>query len=266
MDVGCNTYSLSTLARADAFARLGALGFRDVELWTGHASYLRDDVDPAAVAAEARAAGLTVRAYCIGGLFGLPRPLVEARVERAFRFAAALGVNLVTGIVDRDAVPAVDVLCARHGMRFAIENHWYTEFARPVDYTATLVATSPLVGVNIDTGHFAFLGCDPAEAARLLGARTMNVHLKTVWRPGRLELLRRRLSKRYRMEPALPRPGDGLDAFVAALADAGYGGLLAVEHEAPGAEAELILFRERAEALVGRRVARPLPVEEEARV
>jgi sugar phosphate isomerase/epimerase len=263
MDVGCNTYCFARLSRGEAFARMGALGLRAVELWTGHASHLRDDVDPAAVAAEARAAGLTLRAYCIGGLFGLPEALVRARVERAFAFARGLGVRLVTGIVDRAAVPAVDALCARHGTSFAIENHWYTEFARPADY-AVLAAASPAVGVNVDTGHFAFLGCDLTQVARALGPRTLNVHLKVVRRPGRLELLRRRLQRRYHMEPALPRPGDGLDGFIAALADAGYRGLLAIEHEAGSADADLATYRDRARELVARRV--PLaPAREEAR-
>ena len=107
MDVGCNTYSLARLPRQAVFTELRALGFSLVELWTGHASYLRDDVDPVAVAAEARAAGLGIRAYCIGGLFGLPLPLVEERLRGAFQFARALGVDLVTGIVDRSAVEAV---------------------------------------------------------------------------------------------------------------------------------------------------------------
>ena len=252
MFVGCNSYSLSRLPRYEAFAQMRALGLRHVELWTGHASYLRDEVDPAAVAAEARVSGLVIHAYGIGGLCGLPVGLVEARLDRAFRFARGLGVGLVTGIVDRDAVAVADELCGRHGIRFAIENHWYAELARPEDCAAALADASPAVGVNIDTGHFAFLGCDLAEAARMLGGRTLNVHLKVVRAPGRLELFRRRFQKRYTMEPALPRPGDGLDTFIATLADAGYGGLLAIEHESPRAEAELAVCRDRARDLVGR--------------
>ncbi len=251
MIVGCNSYSLSRLPRYEAFAQMRALGLRDVELWAGHASYLLDEVDPVAVAAEARVAGLAIHAYGIGGLCGLPTGLVEARLDRAFRFARGLGIDLVTGIVDRDAVAVADALSGRHGVRFAIENHWYAELARPEDCAAALASTSPAIGVNIDTGPLAFLGCDLAEAARLLGARTLNVHLKVVRAPGRLEVFRRRFQKRYRMEPALPWPGDGLDVFIGALADVGYRGLLAIEHEAPEAEAELAVYRDRARQLVG---------------
>ena len=256
MNIGCNSYSLSRLPRYEAFAKMRELGLRDVELWTGHASYLRDEIDPAAVAAEARVSGLAIHAYGIGGLCGLPVGLVEARLDRAFRFARGLGVDLVTGIVDRDAVAVADELCGRHGVRFAIENHWYAELARPEDCAAALASASPAVGVNIDTGHFAFLGCDLSAAARMLGGRTFNVHLKVVRAPGRLEVFRRRFQKRYTMEPALPRPGDGLDAFIGALADAGYRGLLAIEHESPRAESELAVYRDRARQLVGRAFAR----------
>jgi sugar phosphate isomerase/epimerase len=252
MIVGCNSYSLSRLPRYEAFAQMRALGLRDVELWTGHASYLRDEVDPASVASEARVSGLVIHSYGIGGLCGLPLGLVESRLDRAFRFTRGLGIDLVTGIVDRDAVVVADELCNRHGVRFAIENHWYAEIARPEDCAAAVTSASPAIGINIDTGHLAFLGCDLADAARMLGARTLNVHLKAVRAPGRLEVFRRRFQKRYRMEPALPRPGDGLDVFVGTLADAGYRGLLAIEHEAPRVEAELPIYRDRARQLVDR--------------
>ena len=39
------------------------------------------------------------------------------------------------------------------------------------------------------------------------------------------------MQRDHRMTPALPGPHDGLDGFVAALRDAGYDGLLSVEHE-----------------------------------
>lgn len=251
MNLGCNTYSLKACRRADAFDHIRRIGFTAIELWVGHASYLDASVRPPEVAGEARAAGLHLGAYCIGGLFGLPLTAVRERVARAFEFGHGLGVDLVTGIIDRRAVPLVDRLCAKHAMRFAIENHWYAEFARPRDYTRTLADASPAVGVNIDTGHFAFLGCDLQAVGERLGARTLNVHLKAVRTPGRLARLAHRLRKEHRMPPALPGAGDGFTPFVAALRAAGYGGMLAVEHEADGVRLDdLRRYRERGAALV----------------
>src|SRR5215831_4125920 len=260
MDVGCNTYSLRDLERSEALARLRALDFTAAELWVGHASYLSIGISARQVAAEAARCGVALRAYCIGGLFGLRPRVVEDRLARAFDFARELGVRLVTGVLDRSAVPIADARAQRQGVRFGLENHWYTEIATPRDVLAALDACSPAVGAAIDTGHFAFLGCDLAAAARLLGPRVLHVHLKVVRRPATAARLLRQLRKRHQMEPSLPGPGDGLDAFAAALRAARYVGMLAVEHEGrddlPNA---LERYRRRAEMLAGRDATPPAP-------
>lgn len=247
MDVVCNTYSVRALARLDAFAFLRRLDVRAVELWAGHASYLSIGLSGRQVAAEAAHHGIALRAYCIGGLFGLRPRVVEDRLARAFGFAHELGTDLVIGILDRASVPLADTRAQRQGVRFAVENHWYTEVARPSEVAAALAGCSHAVGAAIDTGHFAFLGCDLAAAARLLAHRTLHVHLKAVRRPSAAARLLRRVRRRYAMEPAAPGAGDGLDAFLSALRAAGYGGMLAVEHEGqddlPGA---LACYRRRA--------------------
>src|SRR5262249_45417562 len=231
MVVGCNTYSLRGLPRCDAFAQLHELGYSAAELWAGHANYLSIRIPAPQSAAEASRNGIALRVYCIGGLFGLRPRVVEDRLARAFDFARKLDVGLVTGVLDRAAVRLADARAQRQGVRFALENHWYTEGARPRDGLAALDECSPAVGAAIDTGHFAFLGCDLAAAARLLGRRVLHVHLKVVRRPAVAARLLQQLRKRHQMVPSLPGPGDGLEAFASALRGAGYAGMLAVEHE-----------------------------------
>jgi sugar phosphate isomerase/epimerase len=250
MEVGCNTYSLRGLARLDALSLLRNLDFTAAELWAGHANYASVGLSAGQVAAEAADCGVALRAYCIGGLFGLRPRVVEDRLARAFDFACGLGVDLVTGVLDRAAVPLADARAQRQGVRFALENHWYTEVARPRDVLTALEGCSPAVGAAIDTGHFAFLGCDLASVARQLGRRTLHVHLKVVRCPFAAARLVRRLRKQHHMEPSLPGPGDGLDAFAAALRAADYTGMLAVEHEGQvDLPAALGRFRRRAETL-----------------
>jgi sugar phosphate isomerase/epimerase len=251
MEIGCNTYSLKALERTPALAEIRRIGFAAVELWAGHANYLEGTLDPRAIRRELDDLGLALRAYCIGGLFGLSIDAVADRVTRAFAFAGGLGVDLVTGIVDRHAVPVIDRLCGAHGMRFAIENHWYTEFARPEDYERPLHDASPAVGVNVDTGHFAFLGCDLGDVAARLGPRTLNVHLKAVQAPGRFELAWRRFRKYRKLDAALPGPSDGFAELAAGLRRVEYAGMLAVEHEADGIRSvDLGRYRARAMELV----------------
>src|SRR5262249_60840686 len=115
--------------------------------------------------------------------------------------------------------------------RSALRTPRHPATARPGTALAAPAGGSPAVGAVIDTGHLAFLGCDLAAAARLLGRRTLHVHLKLVRRPAAAARLLRQLRKRYQMEPSLPGPGDGLDAFAGALRAARYDGMLAVEHE-----------------------------------
>jgi len=253
MELACNTYTFRALGRPGVFARLAALGLPTVELWTGHAPYLAGEVSARAVAREAADAGLRLRAYCIGGLFGLPLATVEDRMARALDYARALGVALVVTIADRAAVARIDRLAQDAGIRVALENHWYTELARPADYVPVLAAASPAIGVAIDTGHFAFLDLDLASVARRLGPRTLHVHLKVVQRPGRVARAVRRWRRQMRMEPALPGEQDRLGPFVSALAATGYDGLLAIEHEASGdgdADAAVDRYRARAGALL----------------
>src|SRR4029453_17274532 len=178
MEVGCNTYSLRGVVRSEALAQLRALDFPAAELWAGHANYLSIGVSPRQVAAEAARCGIALRAYCIGGPFGLAPPVLEARLPRAFDFAREMGVHLVTGVLDRSAVPLADARAQRQGVRFALENHWYTDVASPRDVLAALEGCSPAIGAVIDTGHFAFLGWDLAAAGRLVGRHVMPVHLK----------------------------------------------------------------------------------------
>lgn len=257
MEVAVNTYSVRGLARAEALAMLRELDFHTVELWAGHASYLTVGLRGRRVAAEAADCGVRIGAYCIGGLFGLRPNVVDDRLARAFTFARELGVDLVTGMVDAEALPRADARARRQGVRFALENHWYTALARPRDLLAAVAGCSAAVGLTIDTGHLAYRGCDLTEAARLLGARTLHVHLKVVRPPPAAVRLLRRWQKRTAMEPGLPSDEDGLDGFVAGLRAHQYRGMLAVEHEATTDLAEgLALYRARATTLANGRALR----------
>jgi sugar phosphate isomerase/epimerase len=250
MEIGVNTYSLRAVDRTEAFRRLGAIELTDVELWAGHAPCV-DGPRARDVVRDATAHGLRLRAYCIGGLFGLPRDTVETRMAGALGFAAALGVDLVTAIVDPDAAPAVDRLAQGARMRIALENHWYTELARPADVRRALADCSPAVGAAIDVGHFAFLGYDLAAVARELGPRTLHVHLKAIRRPTRLERFVKRRRRQFRMDAAAPGLGDGLDRFVPALGGCGYRGMLAIEDESDRGDGGMLArWQERARPLV----------------
>ncbi len=230
-EIGCQTYSLRHCALEEMLAGVRKAGFHGVELWVGHGDYADGERGAARVRAAADGVGLRIQAYYVGGFVRVAVATVEARLEQAFAYARALGVDLVTGVVDRRAVPAVDALCRRTGLRFGIENHWYADFARPDDYLAVLADTSPRVGVTLDTGHLALAGGDPAHAVEALGDRLFAVHLKDVLPPTGLA---RWLPRRRRMQSCLLGAGQvPVEPFLAALAHGDFDGSIVVEDERP---------------------------------
>ena len=231
IDIGCQTYSLRSRPTDEMLASVRKAGFRSVELWAGHADHRAGPSTAARVRRAADDIGVAIGAYSAGGFVRVAVAAVEARLGSAFDFAAALGADLVTGVVDRRALPVVDALCRRTGMRFAIENHWYADFARAEDYADALGGVSPLVGVALDTGHLLAAREHPAAALARLGDRVFDIHLKDVVVAGRFA---RWLLRRPRMEPRTIGTGEGaLDVLLSAIAQNGYRGRLVIEDERP---------------------------------
>ena len=253
IEIGCQTYSLRHHSTSEMLACARKAGFRALELWVGHADHAGGPALAARVRAAAEEVGLRIHAYSAGGFLRAALAEVEKQLASAFRFAEALGTDLVTGVVDRRAVPIVDALCRETGVRFGIENHWYADFARAEDYLAALGATSSLVGVTLDTGHLTAAGQRPAAALLLLGDRVFDIHLKDVVMSNRLE---RWVLRRPRMEARTVGNGDAdLVPFLAALAADGYRGALAIEDERP----ELPLSELQASLRATSRILRAAP-------
>jgi len=231
IEIGCQTYSLRRLSLREMLLAVRKAGFRCVELWAGHADHLRGTDGAAEVRRAAAEVGVTIAAYSAGGFVRVGVPIVAARLESAFRYATALGVGLVTGVIDRRAVPVVDDLCRRTGLRFALENHWYADFARAEDFADVLATATPLVGVALDTGHLVAAGQRPADALARLDGRVFDVHLKDVVVHGRFE---RWFLRRPHVESRTVGNGDGeLETFLTALARDDYEGCVAIEDERP---------------------------------
>jgi sugar phosphate isomerase/epimerase len=229
IEVGCQTYSLRAYSLAEMLACARKAGFRAVELWVGHADHAEGVTGAARARRLADEVGITIQAYSVGGFLGQSPAVVAEALESAFAFARALGIDLLTGVLDRRSVPLVDGLCRRSGLRFALENHWYAELARGEDLAAALDATSPLVGAALDTGHVLAAGQRPLGALALLGERVLDVHLKDVVVPGPLQ---RWVLRRPRMEGCTVGAGDGeIERFLGALVERGYAGRVALEDE-----------------------------------
>ncbi|MBF2735621.1 MAG: TIM barrel protein, partial [Betaproteobacteria bacterium AqS2] len=121
------------------------------------------------------------------------------------------------------------------GVRLCFHHHMGTAVQSAEDVAHLMEHSSEDLGLLVDSGHCVFAGDDPAEMVRRHAARVAYVHCKDL----RQERLRRCVAEdwlftRAVMEGVFTVPGDGFidfDAFLGALAAAGYGGWMVVEAE-----------------------------------
>jgi len=121
------------------------------------------------------------------------------------------------------------------GLRFAYHHHLGTVVEQPDDLDAFLAATSPSVGLTLDTGHAALGGIDPVAVIRAHPSRIAHVHCKDIRRQVFDQIIR---EGRSFLDGVLAGmftvPGDGdLDygPVMRALADVGYEGWIIIEAE-----------------------------------
>jgi sugar phosphate isomerase/epimerase len=187
------------------------------------------------------------------------REAAHAHLRRLVDASAGLGVGLVCTFAGADPAKPLDEnleefrrvwpplvgYAEERGVRIAIENcpmvfersRWPggTNLAYcPAAWDAMFEAIpSPSLGLNLDPSHLHWLGIDVERAVRDYGERVFHVHAKDT------EILRDELCRRSILSLGVGwqrgrMPGRGeIDwaGFVGALGDAGYDGVLSVEHE-----------------------------------
>jgi sugar phosphate isomerase/epimerase len=237
--IGSISYCYHGLDVRSLLAKFREIGFQNIELWFGHpdgrADYMKHDRPEAEDTRDLLAGfGITPQAYCVGGFSETDRP----HFRRAFEFAAGLGAPVITGCAVPAIVPELDALCGEYNIRFAIENHRGNPFQGPDDYAAVFEASSPWIGVNLDTGHIRAAHHDVVEATRRLLDRLHHVHLKDIVEPGGGQSC------------ALGTGAAHIGEFLDLLKSRRWDGHLSIEHEIPGdptedLKASLQFVRER---------------------
>jgi inosose dehydratase len=139
------------------------------------------------------------------------------------------------------------------GMRLCYHHHMGTGVMTRAEVDRLLANTDPaLVNLLLDTGHLAFAGDDPVDAARAHADRIKHVHLKDV----RPDIVAKARAEGYSFEAAIEAgvftvPGDGSIDFVPifeALAGAGFEGWLVTEAEQDPAKANPLEYALKARA------------------
>jgi inosose dehydratase len=143
-------------------------------------------------------------------------------------------------------------IAASAGMRLNYHHHMGTGVMTRADIDRLMASTDPAVHLLLDTGHLAFAGEDPLDAARAHASRIGHVHLKDV-RPEVVSQVKMEgLSFQQGIENGVfTVPGDGSIDFVPileTLGGAAYEGWLVVEAEQDPATANPLEYALKARA------------------
>jgi len=176
----CDKYR-AEFTRGDFLTMAGEIkrmGFNSIEIWEPNFSYqVYTEADALGMAEELKQMGFGQVAYCIGGWSKAD----ITNVEKAYRFAKALGARVVVGCISKpeanEILPEVEKWGKAFGMRYAIENHPEPNLASPEDI-AGVVGAYETVGANLDTGIYNSMGYDVLAAADLLRDKVYHIHLK----------------------------------------------------------------------------------------
>jgi len=138
---------------------------------------------------------------------------------------------------------------ATRGVRLAYHHHMGTVIQTEAEIDALMAATTPDVGLLLDTGHLTYAGGDPLRVAKRHGTRIVHVHCKDV---RRAELAAAKAADLSFLEAVLSGvftvPGDGTIDYppiLAALKAADYRGWLVVEAEQDPARAHPLTYARR---------------------
>ncbi|HUX21865.1 MAG TPA: sugar phosphate isomerase/epimerase family protein [Spirochaetia bacterium] len=199
---------------AAILADVKRLGFRKLDLWTGHLNWKwASDVHLSIAQELLDAQSISISSYAGG--FGA----TAEEFERTCRLARALKIGILGGsseylLQDKKGFSA---LLHRYELKFAYENH---PEKNPEEILQLISGTDEeSVGVCLDTGWLGTHGYDAAKAIREVRDRLFFVHLKDVKSPGG------HVTCRY---------GDGcvpVRGCVETLKEIKYFGGISIEHE-----------------------------------
>ncbi|HEY9724264.1 MAG TPA: sugar phosphate isomerase/epimerase [Oscillatoriaceae cyanobacterium] len=170
--------------------------------------------------------------------------LIAAEPIRQERDAIAGRVHAVGGptLTDAqwrtlaDALNALGARCKARGMGLAFHNHAGTYVETPGELKKLLNLTEPsLVGLCLDTGHYAFGGGNPVEAIDTYRNRLRYLHLKDLDPQVKADLLKDRGSfmtaLRRRIFTELGRGCVDVKAIARLLMDADWNGWVVAEQD-----------------------------------
>jgi inosose dehydratase len=217
--LGVASYTFREFSLEAALAMTTRVGLSRISIKDVHLPL--DSPDLAVAAAVRRIRDARIVPYACGVVY-MKTP---AEVERAFAYAKAGGMEIITGVPDHGLIPLAEKMVQASGIKLAVHNHGPGDplYPTPQSVYDRVKGLDPRLGLCLDIGHSLRSGVDPAEAAEACGDRLLDVHLKDVTAASR--------------EGGPVEMGRGvldIPGFLRALVKIGYAGTASFEYEKDG--------------------------------
>lgn len=172
--LGIQLYSLRGYKLDEALQHASALGFEQVELYSGMLALDASDEEINATKKKIADLGLSVSGH------GVNRLTKDAAANRKiFEFATKLGSPCITADPDLDSFDNLDDLVKEFDIRVAIHNHGPGHrYNKAIDVLRVIEGHDTRIGACADLGHYIRSGQKAPEVIRLLKGRLYGIHLK----------------------------------------------------------------------------------------
>ncbi len=103
-------------------------------------------------------------------------------IRQRFEFNKALGSPLIVIGPTVETLPLIEKCVKEYDIKVAVHNHGPSDkhFPTPQSALAAIKGMDPRVGLCMDIGHTMRSGVNPTDAAKLAGARLLDLHTKDV--------------------------------------------------------------------------------------
>lgn len=103
-------------------------------------------------------------------------------IRQRFEFNKALGSPLIVIGPTVETLPMIEKCVKEFDIKVAVHNHGPSDkhFPTPQSALAAIKGMDPRVGLCMDIGHTTRAGVNPTDAAKLAGARLLDLHTKDV--------------------------------------------------------------------------------------
>lgn len=214
--LGLASYTLRKFSLDQTLAMTRRVGLNYICLKSFHLPLDAKPEEIAAAAAKVKAAGIVLYGC---GVVSMNKP---ADVDQAFDYAKAAGMKTIVAAPKPELLPRVEQRVREFDLKVAIHNHGPGDkvYPTPESIYEKVRNLDKRIGICIDIGHTLRIGADPVESTRKYAERILDVHIKDVSAAS---------AKGQTVE--VGRGVIDIPAFLRALVDIQYRGVVSFEHE-----------------------------------